>query len=428
MWSFPTFRRRKLYDDLAEEMRSHLEEKTEQLMREGMERKAAEQAAHRAFGNQTLLEERGREAWQWPTLESAWADARYTLRQLARSPGFSIIAISVLALGICSSVAIFTFVDAALIKPLPFKSPNQLVGVYEATALCPRCNVAYLNYLDWKKSDLPFSDLEVWGYSRYLLKAHDGIQPVPGTRVSAGFFSTLGVAPILGRDFYPGEDKAGGPHSVLLSYAAWEKRFGGSKDVLGQAVTLNDDAYTIIGVLPSGFEFAPRGASEFWTALNDLQSCELRRACHSLFGLARLKDGVSQQSATVQMKTIEQRLAEQYPDANRGFSADVVKFSEVVTGDIRPVLLALLAGAGLLLLIACINVTSLMIVRWRLGTVRLQCAVRSVHRPLALYVSLSPNVWYLLRSAVPLGSPQPRPPYDCSLSSFLWACWMQCHP
>ena len=256
-WLPPILHRRKLYGDLAEEMREHLEEKTEQFIREGMDRKAAEQAARRAFGNSTVLEERSREVWQLPTLESSWADVRYALRQLSRSPGFAITAIAVLALGICSSVAIFTFVDAALIRPLPYKLPARLVGVYETTSLCPRCNVAYLNYLDWKKNDLPFSSLEVWGYSRYLLNGHDGAQPVPGARVSDGFFRTLGVAPILGRDFYTGEDKPGSPHTVLLSYAAWQKRFNGSPSVLGQAITLSDTSYTIIGVLPSAVSIRP---------------------------------------------------------------------------------------------------------------------------------------------------------------------------
>src|SRR5882672_3776449 len=192
-WLPPILHRRKLYGDLADEMREHLEEKTEQFMREGMSRKAAEQAARRAFGNSTLLEERGREVWQWVTLESIWADMRYALRQLSKSPGFAVAAIAVFALGICSSVAIFAFVDAALIRPLPYRDPQRLVAVYEKTNLCSRCNLAYLNFRDWKKRDLPFSSFEAWGYSRYLLNASSqGNQPVPGVRVTDGFFRMLG--------------------------------------------------------------------------------------------------------------------------------------------------------------------------------------------------------------------------------------------
>jgi macrolide transport system ATP-binding/permease protein len=348
-WLPQVFDRRKLYRDLTEEMRGHLEERTEQLVREGMSQEDAELAAPRTFGNPTLLEERGCEVWQWVTLESIWADVRYALRQLSKSPGFTAAAIAVLALGICSSVAIFAFVDAALIKPLPYREPQGLVAVYEKTNLCPRCNVSYLNFRDWKKRDLPFSSFEVWGYSRYLLNASSqGAQSVPGARVTDGFFGMLGVTPVLGRDFYPGEDSPGAPHTALLSYAAWQKRFSGSSNVIGQSITLSDTSYTIIGVLPSSFQFAPIGAAEFWTALNEPISCELRRGCHNLFGIGRVKDGVTRQSALAAMQSIAQQLEKQYPE-NRGYGADVVALTEAISGSIRPILLVLLGGAGLLL-------------------------------------------------------------------------------
>ncbi len=176
-----------------------------------------------------------------------------------------------------------------------------------------------------------------------------------------GFFRTLGVAPMLGRDFYAGEDAPGKPHTVVISYAAWQKRFAGSPDVIGKAVTLSDISYTVIGVLPGDFHFAPSDA-EFWVALNDPASCELRRGCHNLFGIARLKDGVSIATALTAMKSIAQRMEKQYPE-NRGFSADVLGLSDWIIGKIRPVLLVLLGGAGLLLLIACVNISNLLLVR-----------------------------------------------------------------
>jgi predicted permease len=179
--------------------------------------------------------------------------------------------------------------------------------------------------------------------------------------VTDGFFRTLGVAPILGRDFYTGEDAPGKPHTVMISYAAWQKRFAGSPDVIGQTVKLSDISYTVIGVLPRDFHFAPRDA-EFWAALNDPASCELRRGCHSLFGLARLKDDASIATALTAMKSVAQRMEKQYPE-NRGFSADVLWLSDWITGKIRPVLLVLLGGAALLLLIACVNISSLLLVR-----------------------------------------------------------------
>jgi predicted permease len=260
-------------------------------------------------------------------------------------------------------VSIFAFVDAALIKPLPYRNPSQLVSVYETAPLCPLCNVAYQNYVDWKKSNQIFRSFDVWGYTNYLLNTSEGSRPAPGVRVSDGFFRTLGVTPILGRDFYAGEDAPGAPRTVLLSYSAWQNRFGGKADVVGQTVTLSDVAYTIIGVLPRDFNFAPRGNADFWATLNDLNSCEKRRACHSLFGIARLRDGISVQTAASSMVTAAQQLEKQYPDSNKDMGATVTTLSESIIGDIRPILLMLLGGAALLLLIACINVASLLLVR-----------------------------------------------------------------
>jgi macrolide transport system ATP-binding/permease protein len=254
-------------------------------------------------------------------------------------------------------------VDAALIKPLPYKDPTRLVAVYEASKTCPQCNVSYQNYRDWKKSDLPFSSLEAWGYSRYLLNNPGGTEPADGTRVSDGFFRTLGVVPILGRDFYPGEDQPGSPRTVLISYAAWQKRFSGDPNVVGRIVTLSDTSYSIIGVLPADFHFAPRGNAEFWAALNDPESCDKRRACHGLFGLARLKDGATLQTGIAALQTVAKQLEMQYPDSNHGFSATATTLSEAIVGDVRPILLVLLGGAFLLLLIACVNVAGLLLVR-----------------------------------------------------------------
>jgi len=230
-------------------------------------------------------------------------------------------------------------------------------------ATCPRCNVSYLDYLDWKKNSKSFRSLETWGYSNYQLSGAAGAERVPGVRVSGGFFRTLGVTPILGRDFSAGEDTPAAPRTVLLSYATWQKRFGGNKNVLGQSITLSDISYTIIGVLPREFQFAPRGSAEFWATLHDPDSCQTRRACHSLFGIARLKDGVSLQAAASEISLMTKQLEQQYPDSNRDEASLVMPLSEAIVGDIRPILLMLLIGAGLLLLIASVNVSSLLLVR-----------------------------------------------------------------
>ncbi len=290
-------------------------------------------------------------------------DFRYGLRQLRKNPGFASTAILILALGMCGSIAIFGFVDAALIKPLPYANPNRLVEVTESVPMIPHAYLSYPNYLDWKKLNHVFSSIDVYNPTGYLLRTSTGSEPAPGIRVSDGFFHTLGVTPLLGRDFYSGEDLPSAPRTVMLSYAAWQKRFSGRKDVIGETVALSGIPYTIIGVLPPDFQFAPRGNAEFWTTLHVSDSCGLRRSCHNLKGIGRLKDGISTQTASADMKTIAAQLEAQYPADNRGQSAIVTPLSEVVVTNVRPILLALLGGSGLLLLIACVNVSSLLLVR-----------------------------------------------------------------
>jgi macrolide transport system ATP-binding/permease protein len=290
-------------------------------------------------------------------------DVRYSLRQLRRNPGFAFTSILILALGMCASVAIFGFVDAALIKPLPYANPSRLVMVTESVTLFPRANLSYPDYLDWKKLNTVFTSMDVYHVTGYLLNQPAGAEPVPATRVSDGFFRTLGVTPALGRDFRTGEDLPQAPQTVILSYSTWQKRYGGKKDVIGQTVLLSGIPFTIIGVLPESFQFAPRGNAEFWTTLHPTDSCSLRRGCHNLIGIGRLKDGVTAQMAFANVKAIARQLELQYPDSNRGQGAFVAPFSEEVVSDKRLVLLALLGGSGLLLLIACVNVSSLLLVR-----------------------------------------------------------------
>jgi macrolide transport system ATP-binding/permease protein len=290
-------------------------------------------------------------------------DVRYALRQLRKSPGFAVTAILILTLGIGASTAIFGFVDAALIRPLPYADPARLVDVTESAAMFPRANLSYPDYLDWKRLNQVFSSLVTYNTDGYLLRTPSGTEPVPAVRVSDDFFRTLGVAPVVGRDFHAGEDRMEAPQTVILSYATWQKRFGGRKEVAGETVTLSGVPYTIIAVLPESFQFAPMGITEFWTTLRPDNQCLQRRSCHGLYGIGRLKDGVTVEMARANMKAIARQLEEQYPTDNRGQGAAVAPLSEVFVKDVRPILLALLGGAGLLLLIACVNVSSLLLVR-----------------------------------------------------------------
>jgi predicted permease len=261
------------------------------------------------------------------------------------------------------SVAIFGFVDAALLEPLPYAQPNRLMAVSERNYEVPWANVSYYDYRDWTQQNKSFSSLDVYGESGFLLRTATGTVPVDTGRVSAGFFQTLGVRPMLGRVFLPGEDRPGEAKVAVLSFGTWLKQFGGRRDVVGQTVDLNGDVYTIVGVLPRSFVFAPEGSAELWVPIQELNGCETRRGCHSLNGLGRLRDGVTMQQALADLQGIQARLALEYPDSDRGREAVAKPLSKLIVGDVRPILLTLLGGAGLLLLIACVNVASLLLVR-----------------------------------------------------------------
>jgi predicted permease len=362
-WLKQLFTRRSRYNQLSESIREHLEEKIADLMDRGMMREEAERSARREFGNATLIEERSREVWQWPTVESIIADLRYTLRQLSRAPGFALTAIVVLALGIGASVAIFAFVDAALLEPLPYADPNRLMAVNESSAESPLWPLAYPDFLDWQRTNKSLSSLDVFSGAGFLLRTREGAEPVTAGRVSGGFFRTLGVRPILGRDFAAGEDRLGGPNLTLISYGAWLHRFGGRKDVVGQTVSLDNTGYTILGVLPPSFSFALAGNAEFWVPINTLSPHEQTRNFFNFFGVGRLRDGVSRQTTQAEMTAIEKQLQKQYSNQGRDLTAQVVPLTEVFVGNVRPILLTLLGGAGLLLMIACVNVASLVLVR-----------------------------------------------------------------
>jgi predicted permease len=348
---------------LKEEIEEHLALQTAENIRAGLSPVEARRQALLKFGAVEAIKEDYRDRRGLPVIENLLRDIRFAIRQLAKNPAFAFTAILMLALGMAASVAIFAFVDAALIRPLPYRDPARLVGVYENIPLCLRCNLSYPDYLDWRRLNTVFTSLDVYESNGFAVGIADGVEQAGGANVTAGFFRTLGVAPVLGRDFQPGEDQPAAPRTVMLSYAAWKQRYGGSHDVLGQTVTLNGEANLIIGVLPEGFYFSPLAGAEFFTALHATSGCYQRRGCHSLLGVARLKAGVSVEAAFANTKMIARQLEEQYPDSNRGQGANVTTLTEDILGDIRPILLLLLGGAGLLLAIAGLNIANLLLVR-----------------------------------------------------------------
>ncbi|HVA71776.1 MAG TPA: ABC transporter permease [Candidatus Limnocylindrales bacterium] len=303
-------------------------------------------------------------------METLWQDLRYGLRTIAKSPGFAVTIILTLSLGIAATVAIFGFVDSALIRTLPYPNPSRLMGVFKTSPLGgQQLGYSYPDYLDLVRSNSVFASIAAYdGGGGFILSDARGLHLVNGFGVTSDFFHILGVTPILGKDFAANpasEDLQAVPSTVILSYAAWQNWFGGRPDVLGKTVTLDGESYTVIGVLPRSFRFAPTGATEFWTTLRPFASdpCQLSRGCMAMSVIARLKDEITIQQALADVRAIAAQDARQYPDPDKNRGANIAPLNQVILGDIQPILLALLGGAGLLLLIAYVNVAGLLLVR-----------------------------------------------------------------
>ncbi len=358
------FQRMQVEQELDEELQYHLDREIEKHIAAGMTRNDARFAALRAMGAIEPRKEECRDARGWNMMDNFWNDVRFSLRQLRRDRAFSIVAVTILSLGFAASIAIFAFLDAALMKPLPYRDPSRLLSVFEKIRTCPLCNLSHPDYHDWKRMNTTLAELDAYQLRGFTMTlATGGVTSVRGARVTSGFFRTLGVPVPLGRDFRSGEDKPGAPRTVILSHAAWQQHFASDPAIAGKKVTLNRIPYDVIGVLPSNFQFAPTRAAEFWTAMQPEGDCDNRRSCHSIYAIGRLKEDASPEVARANLVSIAAELERQYPDSNRGQGADVQLLTETIVGPVRPILLLLMAGAGMLLLIAITNVSGLLLVR-----------------------------------------------------------------
>ena len=297
-------------------------------------------------------------------METLWQDLRYGARQLLRSPGFTIVAVLTLTLGIGATTAIFTVFHATLLRPLPYESPDGLVHLWEVSSRqdFDRMEASYPNYIDWKEQSTTLTGLGGYGGAGFTVVAGDTVERISATRVTANFFSVLGVKPILGRDFLPQEDQPG-QRSVLLTHDYWQGRFAAAPDIVGRTLNLNGQPWTIVGVLPADFQFPLRGASEAWVTLDMNPDQQNRRSLHWLNVVARLKSGTTRGQAEEELRAIQQRLAARHSETNSGQSARVVPLRDEITGRVRPLVLVLMAAVTCVLLIACVNVANLMLVR-----------------------------------------------------------------
>jgi len=366
-WFQQFFSRRRLYDELSESIREHLEEKIEDLIEDGMSREKAEQAARRQFGNVTLIEEQSREVWQWPALESFWANIKYALRQLRRDPGFTVTVIFTLALSIGANTAIFSIVNALMLKSLPYPHPERMGTIFtRVSGLMSWEERHKVNYEQWAllRDDVPalISAVSSQRTSGVNLQAGSHVQYLQAGRISAHYFDVLGLQPALGRNFSDLEDRAHGPNTAVLSYSLWRDTFGSNPGVLGQAILLKGAPYTVIGVLPAG-AITPLDA-DIYTALQLDPDGE--GGGTNSEAIARLRDGATWQEADAEINRAWLHRAHRY-ELNDDPSAQVnyysVPLQKGVTATVRPQALALMLAAGFILLIACANLAGLTLVR-----------------------------------------------------------------
>lgn len=353
--------------DLDDEIRSHLEMSARERVAHGEDPQRARNAAVREFGNVGLVKEVTREMWSGASLEAFQQDLRYGVRTLVKSPGFAVIAILTLALGIGVNTAVFSVVNGVLLKTLPFPHPEQLVTLAESKPNFDAGSISYPNFRDWQKDNRTFSSMAITRRYAFILTGRGNAEQLPGDFVSSDFFQILGVKPLLGRAFLPGEDEVGAAPIALLTETLWREKFGADTDIVGKGITLDGKTYSIVGVIPKSFDlllpafraglvYVPIGQWSNNLLLN-------RGAGLGIHGIGRLKTGVAIEQARADMNSVSRNLTASYPDTDTGIGARLMPLKQEMVRNSQSVLWVLLGAVGFVLLIACVNVANLLLAR-----------------------------------------------------------------
>jgi predicted permease len=357
-------KREQLDRDLEDEVAFHLAMREQKNQENGIDSTEARYAARRQFGSVAGVKERSREMWTFVSLESLWQDVRYGARVLAKNPGFTLVAIVTLALGMGASTAIFSVVNSVLLRPLPFSEPDRLVRAWEANPQrgYARNVVNPLNYLDWHDQNRSFVSLAAIVGGSVNLNSGNGPITVPAYRVTPQFFSVLGVVPLIGRTFTDDDGIPGHDSRVILTYEFWQQQFGGNRDVLNRTIKLDDIPMLIVGVLPRGFA-VPNMKASVWMPFALVRSAEFAKQGRYMRVVARLKPGITLAQAQQDMERLAAWTGEARPDMNTNWGAIVIPMLRDVTSDVRRPLLVLFSAVGFVLLIVCANVANLMLMR-----------------------------------------------------------------
>jgi predicted permease len=353
--------------DHDEELRFHAEMLEARHRAAGLDAESARRAAGRDLGGRVQIAESWRDQRSLPLVDALRHDVRYALRMLRRTPGFTAAALLTLTLGIGASTAIFTIVDAVLLRPLPYADPDRLVTIADAMPDGSVAGVGLATAVDWRDRTRTLEQLAMLRLWTPTLVADGAGERLPAVRVSANYFDVLGARPALGRGFVAADDRADGWHVLVLSDQLWRRRFGSDPAIVGRTVQLNDQPFRVVGVMPASFEPLDAGqyfktAAELWAPLgNDQGECRLR--CRPVFAVGRLRPGVTIAATAGEMSVIREQMRREHPDVYPPGTIAVMSLHQAITGDVRRTLYVLLAAVGFVLLIACANVASLSLAR-----------------------------------------------------------------